>query len=202
MKIDFPCTLLFLSISFAAFSQYNFHKTTSKNTPKKPFSKENKDSVLNALITDIKENHPLVLGIGHEIPVKFQTYSYLGHIINKDSGSMHRLITVQTFFQNDSSDSKILIFEQELYMGYYHLKKVRAKRIVNSQYLTFDQMVLDINDHPVPVHVNLSKGIPYRFKVKEEELVLTPCETFLNDPIQEEEQEKKLSQPPSLTGQK
>lgn len=143
---------------------------------------ENKDSVLTALITILKERQPEVLGMDKKDEIKFQTFSYLGYIINDDSIPTNRLVSVQTFYKNDSIDKKIIIYTTDVYLGYYKVQDATPRKILNYRYLTFDKMTTDFNDRPVPVKVNLSEGIPDRFEVKGEEIEFI---RFLPDHLKE-----------------
>jgi len=139
---------------------------------------ENKDSVLAVLLKKVRTEAPQVLDSNVE-EIKFQTFSYLGYIINDDSIPTNRIVTVQTYFKNDSIDKKILIFDQSTCIGYFCVKASLPQKILNFRYLIFPQMTTDINDRLVRQKINFSQGIPQKFQIEKEQFHFIPTTSLV-----------------------
>lgn len=165
-----------LAASMLLLACYSFALSPNTGIP------ENKDSILTVLVNNIKLRQPGIIGAGTSSEVKFQSFSYLGYIMNEDSIPNHRILLSYTTYRNDSLDIKIILFTSNEYIGYYKVKDSKPKRIMNFRYLTFDVMTKDFNGHPVPVKINFSKEIPYKFNVGKDELTFV---SFVPDHLNE-----------------
>ncbi|MFN3404928.1 MAG: hypothetical protein ACK40G_12585 [Cytophagaceae bacterium] len=126
-----------------------------------------KDSLLNVLMVKIKAEYPDLLIKAEE--ADYQSYSYIGHIINEDSVVIYRIMSIQAKLKNSSSPiKKLLVFSPEKYLGCYDIdaSQIMPQRILNHKYLIFDYKV---EGQPKKTKINFQLALPEHFKVEEHE---------------------------------
>ncbi|MFN6944429.1 MAG: hypothetical protein ACK4ND_05740 [Cytophagaceae bacterium] len=137
-----------------------------------------KDSVLDFLIDKVKLNAPDLLE-NDLSNVKFQSRTYLGHIISPDSVVIFRLVLSEIYLKNGAKSGKLLVFGPDEFLGFYEMNLNYSKKVMNHKFLVFD--IPRENNKIFKRRVYLSEGLPNTFEVEGHHLQFIRHTPFLSE---------------------